>query len=158
VAVGELEQRLYDDVVDLAVRLAEAVVRRTVEIDRDVLLENTRRALRTAGPVSRMTLKCAAEDAPFLRERIEDLVKSEVGRAIEVTVRPSDDIDLGGCLLTFDSGIVDARIPQQLSRLADAVKATLHDTAAKRAATREAEAERAPEVDEAGDSGGEGDG
>ena len=133
-AVNELEQRLYDDVVDLAVRLAEAVVHRTVALDRAILLENTRRALRLAGPVSRMTLKCAEEDAPFLREEIDEAVRSEVGRAIEVTVRPSADIDIGGCLLTFDSGIVDARIPQQLKRLADAVKAALHDTAARRAA------------------------
>jgi len=85
--------------------------------------------------VSRMTLKCAEEDAPFLREQIDEAVRSEAGRAIEVTVRPSADIDIGGCLLTFDSGIVDARVPQQLSRLADAVKAALHDTAARRAAS-----------------------
>ena len=131
-AVHELEQRLYDDIVDLAVRLAEAVVHRAVELDRGILLENTRRALRLAGPVARMTLKCAEEDAAFLREHIDASVRDEVGQAIELIVRPSDDIDIGGCLLTYDSGIVDARIPLQLARLAAAVKAALHDTAAQR--------------------------
>lgn len=141
-AADELEQRLYDDIVDLAVRLAEAVVHRTVALDRDVVIETARRALRLAGPVARVVVRCNADDAAHLRERLVDVAHGEAGRAVEVIVRPSDDIDAGGCLLTFDSGIVDARVSRQLDRLAEAVKAAIHDAPLPKPRTRRAERTR----------------
>jgi len=128
-ATRELSRELHEDVVDLALRIAEAIVRREVALDRTVVLDVARRALRLAGPVSRVTVKCATEDAPYLREHLDVIAREESGTAVEVMVRPSDDIDLGGCLVTFDRGVVDARISRQLERLGDAVKAALADAA-----------------------------
>lgn len=141
-AADELEQRLYDDIVDLAVRLAEAVVQRTVALDREVVIETARRALRLAGPVARVVVRCNADDATPLRERLVDVAQGEAGRAVEVIVRPSDDIDAGGCLLTFESGIVDARVSRQLDRLAEAVKGAIHDTPVAKPRPRRAERTR----------------
>lgn len=130
-ALDEIEQRLRDDVVDLSARIASALVHRALKIDREIALEIAQRALRLLGPVERVVVKCAEVDAELLRERLPALARAEAGRAIEVIVRPSDDLTPGGVLLTFDGGVVDAREERRLARIVEAVKVAVqeHDVA-----------------------------
>ncbi|MCA9515033.1 MAG: hypothetical protein KC635_08845 [Myxococcales bacterium] len=126
-AIIELQQRLHEDLVDLAGRFAQALIYREVRLDRGIMLDIAHRALRMAGTMERVVIKCSEEDAPVLREELGDLARSEAGQAVEVVVRPSDDIDVGGCLLTFEGGIVDARNEKRLERLMEVVKAAVSD-------------------------------
>lgn len=127
-AAIELQQRLHEDLVDLAGRFAQALIYREVRLDRGIMLDIAHRALRMAGTLERVVIKCSEEDAPFLREELGEVARSEAGQAsVEVIVRPSDDIDVGGCLLTFEGGIVDARNEKRLDRLMEAVKAAVAD-------------------------------
>ncbi|MGM0577164.1 MAG: FliH/SctL family protein [Myxococcota bacterium] len=118
----ELSEGFHDAVIDLTVKLAGAVIERGVSLDREVLTTNLRRALEIAGPVSAVTLRCHPEDAEAMREEAPDLLRETAGRPADVTVRPSDDVERGACIVLFDEGIVDARWSQQLERLADAVR------------------------------------
>jgi hypothetical protein len=125
-ACDELERRLREDVVDLAARIASAMLHRELKMNRGLVLEVAQRALRLVGPLDRVTVKCASEDADLLREHMPNLARTEVGRVVEVTVRPSDDVTPGGLVLTFEGGVVDAREDRRLARITDAVKEALH--------------------------------
>jgi len=128
--VVELQQRLHEDMVELAARVGEVLMYREVRSDPAVILDITRRALRMVGPMERVVVKCAPEDEAILREHLDEVARHEAGRAVEVIVRASDDIDVGGCLLTFESGIVDARSNKRLERIIDALKAAVSDAPA----------------------------
>lgn len=123
----EVETRLRDDVVELSARIAQALVYRELKTDRSFILEVAQRALRLVGPLERLTVRCAPEDAELLRENLPGLARAEVGRVVEVLVRPSDDIMPGGLLLTFEGGVVDAREERRLARITEAVKTALRD-------------------------------
>jgi hypothetical protein len=125
-AVADLDRRLREDIVDLAARIASALVHRELKMNRGLVLEVAQRALRLVGPLDRVTVKCAPEDADLLREHMPQIARTEVGRAVEVTVRPSDDVMPGGLLLTFEGGVVDAREDRRLARITEAVKEALH--------------------------------
>ena len=125
--VGEIEQRVREDVVDMAARIAAVLMQRAVKLDRTITLDIARRALRRLGPIERVIVKCAESDADLLREHLPALARSEVGQMVEVVVRPSDDIRPGGVMLTFDGGVVDAREERRLARIVDAVKAAVLD-------------------------------
>lgn len=126
-AVDELETRLTDDIVDLAARIAQALTYREFTTDKTLVLEVAQRALRLVGPLERLTVRCAPEDAELLRDNLPALARVEVGRAVEVVVRPSDDIMPGGLLLTFDGGVVDAREERRAARIVEAVKTAIRE-------------------------------
>lgn len=126
-AIDELETRLTDDIVDLAARIAQALTYREFTTDKTLVLEVAQRALRLVGPLERLTVRCAPEDAELLRDNLPALARVEVGRAVEVVVRPSDDIMPGGLLLTFDGGVVDAREERRAARIVEAVKAAIRE-------------------------------
>ncbi len=124
-AADELSTSFDDDVVTLATRLAAAIVRGQVAIDASVLTTNLQQAIAVAGPVTELTVRCHPDDAERMRAIAPRLAERASGRAVEVTVRPSPDVERGACLLLFDQGIVDARWTAQLDRLADAVRAAM---------------------------------
>lgn len=133
-AVDELETRLTDDIVDLAGRIAQALTYREFTTDKTLVLEVAQRALRLVGPLERLTVRCAPEDAELLRDNLPALARVEVGRAVEVVVRPSDDIMPGGLLLTFDGGVVDAREERRAARIVEAVKTAIREARQDQAA------------------------
>lgn len=148
-AVDELETRLTDDIVDLAGRIAQALTYREFTTDKTLVLEVAQRALRLVGPLERLTVRCAPEDAELLRDNLPALARVEVGRAVEVVVRPSDDIMPGGLLLTFDGGVVDAREERRAARIVEAVKTAIREARQDQAADNDtraagADAEVAP--------------
>ncbi|MCC6620530.1 MAG: hypothetical protein IT385_04705 [Deltaproteobacteria bacterium] len=132
-AAAELVSRTHEDIVLLAARLAEALLHRALKEDRTVLIEVLQRAFRLAGPLEHVTVRCASEDAELIRERAPGLARGETGRAVDVVVRPSDDISPGGCVLTWEGGVVDARNERRLERLVDAVKNALAEVSGGRA-------------------------
>lgn len=139
-AVDELETRLTDDIVDLAARIAQALTYREFTTDKTLVLEVAQRALRLVGPLERLTVRCAPEDAELLRDNLPALARVEVGRAVEVVVRPSDDIMPGGLLLTFDGGVVDAREERRAARIVEAVKTAIREARQDQTADNEARA------------------
>ena len=113
----ELSLRVDRDVVRLARRLAEVIVRRKIELEADVVIEGLKAAFRLAGPMEKVTVKCSPDDVEFLRSQSEAIAHDHLGRWVEVAVQPSADIDRGGVLLLYEGGVVDARLPSQLDRL-----------------------------------------
>lgn len=124
-ATQELTDRFAENVVALAARMATAILHRDAEIDEQALIENIHRALQVAGPVTTLTLRCHADDADAIRKSAPGLAAEISGRPVEVTVRPSGDVDRGSCIVLFEEGIVDARWQVQMERLSAAVRTTM---------------------------------
>lgn len=120
-APAELADRLHEAVLDLGIRIAERILHRAVELDRDVVVETLVEALRMAGPLAAVTVRCHPVDAELLRERAPGLASEMSGQPVEVTVRASEDVERGACILLFEEGIVDARFSEQLERIRDAL-------------------------------------
>jgi|GEM_PF-2486033 len=118
----ELDLRIGNDVLQLARRLAEVIMRRTVELDSEVVVSSLRAAFQLAGPLERVTVKCAPEDVATLRTQAEGVAQDLMGRWVEVAVQQGADIEPGGVLLLFEGGVVDARLPSQLDRLTAVVE------------------------------------
>ncbi len=118
----ELSLRVERDVVRLARKLAEIVVRRVVGLDTEVIMSSLRAAFEVSGPLEKVTVRCAPGDVAKLRGAAEEVAQDKMGRWVEVAVQPSADIEPGGVLLLFEEGIVDARLPSQLDRLTAVVE------------------------------------
>ena len=139
----ELASRVHEDIVELAARLATALIHRAISEDRTITLEILQRAFRLAGPLEHVTVRCNADDADLIRERAPGLARAETGRAVEVVVRPSDDITAGGCVLTWEGGVVDARNERRLERIVEAVKTAI----AENQSNKRQASETPPEAD-----------
>jgi hypothetical protein len=124
-AVQELTDRFAENVVALAARMATAILHRDAEVDEQALIENIHRALQVVGPVTTLTLRCHPEDADVIRRTSPGLAAEISGRPVDVTVRPSSDVDRGSCIVLFEEGIVDARWQVQIDRIADAIRTTM---------------------------------
>ncbi|MCB9728898.1 MAG: hypothetical protein H6744_14010 [Deltaproteobacteria bacterium] len=124
-ATQELTDRFAENVVSLAARMATAILHRDAELDAEPLIANIQRALQVAGPVTRLTLRCHADDADAIRTHAPGLAAEISGRPVEVTVRPSGDVDRGSCIVLFEEGIVDARWQVQIDRISAAVRTAM---------------------------------
>lgn len=121
--VQDLTAKVPRDVVRLAVRLAELIVGRVVELDRTIAEETVGKALRVAGGLERVTVLVHADDLEAIAARAPELAANVAGKAVDVTVRVSDDVALGSCLVQFDDGAVDARWHAQLLHMRDMLDA-----------------------------------
>jgi len=118
----ELGMRLNLDAITLARKLAERIVQRAVELDERLVLDNLRRAMEAAGPVERLTLRCAERDLVLLRAEAASAAAQAAGHPVEVVVQASPDLEPGSLFLLFEEGLVDARLGTQLDRLTAAVE------------------------------------
>lgn len=118
----ELGMRLNLDAVTLARKLAERIIQRAVVLDERLVLGNLRRAMEVAGPVERLTLRCAERDVALLRAEASAAASQSAGHPVEVVVQASPDLEPGSLFLLFEEGLVDARLGTQLDRLTAAVE------------------------------------
>lgn len=129
-SAARMEQSIEDltawvrrDLVHLAVRLAEAIVGRVVELDRTIAEESVAKALRVAGGIEAATVLVHPDDLEAIRGRAPELAANVIGKAVDLTVRASDEVALGSCLVHFEAGTVDARWRAQLLHLQDLIDA-----------------------------------
>lgn len=139
--VQDLTAKVRRDVVRLAVRLAEVVVERVVELDRTIAEETVARAFRMAGGVEVATVLVHPDDLEAIAARAPELAANVAGKAVDLTVRAADDVALGSCIIKFADGTVDARWHAQLLYLRDMLDAVVvsrpHGAAARRSAPDE---------------------
>lgn len=131
----ELGMRYGEDVIELASKLAEAIVGRAVELDERLVLESLARVLEVAGPVEKLTVRCHPDDVSLISTQVEERAAFHAGAAVEVRVRPSGDIPRGSVLATFDEGIADGRVSTQLQNLTQAVREAVSLAADEQAPT-----------------------
>lgn len=111
-----------EDILKLAVKLAEKVIGREIADDAGARAEIVLNALRAARQQEMLTVRVNAGDLPLLeqmRERISAFGRAQyIDFIADQTVRGS-----GGCIIESQSGTIDARVETQLRLLESALLA-----------------------------------
>ncbi len=105
----------------LAVRIAEKILGRELQVDAGAVVDVARAALKHAGEPRELVLRCAAEDLEALERGKPRLV--ERCRAAQVVVfRADPGVSRGGCIVETELGVIDARLSTQLDAIERALR------------------------------------
>lgn len=115
---SELVHKTERQVVELAFAIARRVLRRELDVDRELLITMARVALERLGENTTATIRMNPDDYTTLGAR------AQLGDASVVRIVPDPVVIPGGCLVQTDFGLVDAGIDAQLSEMASALGMT----------------------------------
>lgn len=126
----ELEQEARHAVLELAMRLAERIVHRVIETDRNVIVEQVGEVLSHVLGRYDVTLLVHPDDAPLLAEVMPDLAR-KFPDLQHIKLIEDDTIGVGGCIARYGQGEVDATIDTQLRRIVELLLPDVHDDASE---------------------------
>jgi len=127
-----------ETVLAFALKLAERVVHRVVEVDRSVIVDQVAAGIDFVLQPTTIQVRLHPEDAPLVRDVAPDLIHAI--RTLEhIDLVEDESVTRGGCFITAGDGEVDARLETQLQRLTDLVLPPANETTeGERAAPRAA--------------------
>ena len=112
----QMQRQGCQDVLSLALRLAELVVHRIVQIDRSVVVDQLAEALSHVLRTMQITVKIHGDDRQVLEQAMPQLLE-EFSHLESVSLVDDDEVGRGGCVVCYGQGQVDATIDTQLRRL-----------------------------------------
>ena len=125
VALAELQQLRESwradwdaQLLPLALRIAEKIVRRELRNSTDISLSWIRESLELISGTGPLRLRLHPIDLREQRGAVQELLARK-GLAGEVKLVEDADISAGGCLVDTPFGSIDQRLESQLSRLAE---------------------------------------
>ena len=118
----ELTQRVHLDTVDLAVHLAEKILRRAIELDRSLVAENLEQALKAAGTLESLVIRMHPEDQEAIAQHAPAMAEAMADRPVEIALQADEELQPGDCVIRFDDGGVDARFTTQIASMANSVR------------------------------------
>jgi flagellar assembly protein FliH len=103
--------------VNLAVAIAERILRREVKARPEITLDLLRETLQMAAGSQQLTIRLHPLDCETLGSQAEALVKRLAGlAAVQIVADPT--VSPGGCRIETDHGNIDATLETQLARIA----------------------------------------
>jgi len=115
-AYQEAIEAAEEKILELAVEIAGQIVGRQVELDRDIILDIARRAIQRVAEGQFYTIYASPEEAAFLRQHREDLLKEAPPNArLQIIADPA--VKPGGCRVETESGFIDATVDTQLAEV-----------------------------------------
>jgi flagellar assembly protein FliH len=114
------------DLANLAVAIAARVVRREVQVDREVVVRVLREALHRVSPIEEIVVRTHPIDFQLIREAPGVIESLREVRNFELT--EDRRVGRGGCLVEASSGAVDARLETTLEE----IERVLHRAAEER--------------------------
>ena len=112
---GALMRRSERDLVRLAVAMAERVLRRAVDVDRELLAVMARVAIERLGESAAATIHLN----PIDHEIIVSRHTPDLGKSVELVADPA--VARGGCLVRSTFGTIDTGIDSQVRELSRAL-------------------------------------
>lgn len=107
-------QSAEGELLDLALTIAQRVVRSELTVKRDGVLPIVRDALEVARGRKVLAIRVNPNDYSGLAEHREEMLASLEG----ARVVPDSEIEAGGCIVEVDTGLIDGRIESQLQEAA----------------------------------------
>ncbi len=105
------------DVLRLALAIAERVAKRAVSLDATLVNDQVAAALEQVGRATRVRVHVHPEDEPLVREALPTLA-SAVGGEGQVTLAGDAALSRGSCVVrTAGGGVIDASMETQLDRI-----------------------------------------
>lgn len=112
------KNKIYDeiskDVLEIAVEIAQKIIKKEVQTSKDVFLNIVTEVLKElSASETRIILKVSPADADYAKENIPQILS---GAQIDckILVTPDENIEEGGCVIQTNNGIIDADIKSQL--------------------------------------------
>lgn len=107
-----------EEVLTLALAIAEKVVYRVVEMDPTVVQDQLAEALQLITRPSKAVVTIHPDDRPAIEDVLPELLR-EIRQCREATIVEDPQVTRGGCVVATAGGRIDARIEQQLDRIVE---------------------------------------
>jgi type III secretion protein L len=115
----EYEQTLKNaskDMLNLAFKIAEKIVGKQMELDKNIIMDIVFQALQTVRQSRQITLRVNPDDAKVLKAN-KDAFLEKLGQGREIDVVEDKKVEKGGCIIESEIGVVEAQLQTQLERL-----------------------------------------
>lgn len=123
-AVKERKKIIKDaeaEILRLAIRAAEQIIRSEVSLHRDVCLNIVSEAISRVSDREQVIVKVNREDAEYIK-RYKDRLAGMVDGIKSFSIIEDSQIEPGGCIVETNLGYVDARIATKLKVLEEALQ------------------------------------
>ncbi len=118
----ELYNQVSGDILEIALKVAQKIIKKEVETDKSVLESIVRDALKTlAKDENKIILKVNPADVEYTKEIVPQLLSSGQFEA-KIFVSGDKDIEEGSALIETSNGVIDANISTQLELIKEAFK------------------------------------
>jgi flagellar assembly protein FliH len=125
---GDAAASVEPAAVELALRIAEQALGAWLVVDRGVVVEVVRGALRRLVERDRVVILVNPDDLEVVRDHATRLV-GELGGIEHCEVQAERRVGRGGCVVRTPDGDVDARIETKLQRAREVIESALEDGA-----------------------------
>lgn len=121
-AKQDVFEYIAPDILEISVEIARKIVKKEIEQDPEMVLRTIMDVLKTVSrDESKVTIKVNPEQVNLAKEHIPSILSS-VGLDIKTNISADDTIEIGGCIVQTNNGIVDATIATQLEIIKEAFK------------------------------------
>lgn len=118
-------EQIAPDIAFLAIKAAEKVIKKQLEIDDNIVLNIVTEVLKSIGKnETNILIRTNPADAQLIQENIPELYPYG-GSNTKITIIKDDTVDWGSCIVETKSGIIDARFSTQLQILQKALEVGL---------------------------------
>lgn len=114
---------LEDDVVELALAVAEKVIAREVRLDRAVVVDVTRAALAEVVDATELRIRVNPDDLPLLEPRWQEMLPRGTVQQSELCA--DDLVERGGVVVETKIGYVDGQLKTRLNQVVNTFQAVL---------------------------------
>lgn len=112
----EIIQQSEENLVALAIQLAEKIVCREIATQKGIVVDVAREALTAISGTDRIEIVLHPEDYAFLEASTNDLMERVEGLA-GIDLKQDATVGRGGCIIHTALGRLDARIEKKMARL-----------------------------------------
>ncbi len=122
---SDLLKQNETSLVKLTMHVATRIAHHEVQVNNDCIIDILRQALEAAQVDEEVTVHVAPSQLEFLES-----LKKETDRKLEFLKKtklvPLDSVDVGGCVIETNYGVIDARYKERLDKLWEALSESLY--------------------------------
>ena len=104
-----------DSVIELALRLAEKIIHRQLQVDNQVIVDQVTAALKSLTGATNLSIHINPDDRPVMTEVMPQLIEV-FSQFKHMRIVDDENIGRGGCILIHEHGRLDASLETQLRR------------------------------------------
>jgi flagellar biosynthesis/type III secretory pathway protein FliH len=108
------------DLVALAAEIARRVVKRSIELDGTLVVDQVRAALELVMRRTRLVLAVHPDDRALVEGALPDLT-TRFGESAHVELTTDDSLSRGSCVIGTEHGRIDGEVEAQLDRMVEAM-------------------------------------
>lgn len=112
---SKLDMDARDSVIELALRLAEKIVHRQLQVEPNAIIDQVTYALKSLTGATNLSIHINPEDRAVMNEVMTELLET-FSRFKHMRIVEDANIGRGGCVLVHEHGKLDASLETQLRR------------------------------------------